>query len=451
MEVRLRERFLVAVTHPSTDTPPLLVAAKYKQKDEVETLIAPGWILDCRDKSGWTVLHYAAVHGWLSTVESLVENGAELDAKLSPPASDPATPLLLAAQRDHTSVMSCLIEAGADITCRGRNGTVMSYALKGGNMDVIRLLAKREVDFNSRSLCDDFPLLEAAKSYQKEVVQFLIDSGVDRNCRCCEGGWTLMHFAARNRWPDVLRQTDSETVEQCAANDRVTTPLHVACEFDMRCLDSIRGFGVPLEWEEFDEMAARAFVEVTELLFEKGFDVNARNSWGATPAHLAYHSLVTRAAVEVETTMKLRVFSCLFGAGADCNIEDDYGKSLFNLFISTEEIELIRLAIENGGYFKKEFQISTHIQQSILRDVCLCTMVLVNKYNKMDLPAVYELCNLVDGKFPSLEKMKINIEGGVAKAIETAVRRDIEEQGYCNIFRISPLSLSLLVVNSILN
>ncbi|KAG8190854.1 hypothetical protein JTE90_028348 [Oedothorax gibbosus] len=441
-------RYPYPAVYPYKDTPPLLVAAKYKQKDEVESLIAPGWILDCRDKSGWTVLHYAAVHGWLSTVKSLVENGAELDAKLSPPASDPATPLLLAAQRDYTSVVSCLIEAGADITCRGRNGTVLSYVLKGGNMDVIRLLAKRGVDFDSRCLCDDFPLLEAAKSYQKEVVQFLIDSGVDKNCKD-KSGWTLMHFAARNRWPDMLRQTDAETAEEISASDSGTTPLHAACEFDLR--SSIRGFGRLFEWEEFDAMAARAFVEVAELLFEKGFDVNARNSWGATPAHLAYHSLVTRAAVEVETTMKLRVFSCLFGEGADCNIEDDYGKSLLDLFISTQEIELIRLLIEKGGYFRKESSIPTNIQQSILRDVCLCTMVLVNKYNKMDLPAVYELRNLVDGKFPSLEKMKISIEGGVVKDIETAVRRDIEEQGYCNIFRISPLSLSLLVVNSILS
>jgi len=84
-----------------------------------------------RDAYEATPLIYAAWYGHAECVSSLLEAGANKEARTSA-AVGGFTPLLAAARADWPECCRLLVSAGADATARGEDGKVRSAACASG-------------------------------------------------------------------------------------------------------------------------------------------------------------------------------------------------------------------------------------------------------------------------------------------------------------------------------
>jgi hypothetical protein len=93
---------------------------------EVERLLASNrHLANCRDRSGGTPLHAAAVHRQAEIVEKLLAAGALANAC----TTDGVTPLHIAVRRGAHAVASALLAGGANANATDRNGfTPLDYA-----------------------------------------------------------------------------------------------------------------------------------------------------------------------------------------------------------------------------------------------------------------------------------------------------------------------------------
>ena len=83
--------------------------------------------IDAVDMRGWTALHYAAEKGDVSEVERLLAAGANVGTRTLSRVMGfvrNSTPLIVATQRNHSTVIRLLVDLGADIDARNDHGYV---------------------------------------------------------------------------------------------------------------------------------------------------------------------------------------------------------------------------------------------------------------------------------------------------------------------------------------
>ncbi|XP_072524917.1 ankyrin repeat domain-containing protein 49 [Salminus brasiliensis] len=85
-------------------------------------------LVNCRDDDSYTPLHRAAYSGHLSVVSALLDAGAELHAR----TVDGWTPLHSASRWGHTAVASCLLRRGAEVNAM-TSGRLTPLQLAAGN------------------------------------------------------------------------------------------------------------------------------------------------------------------------------------------------------------------------------------------------------------------------------------------------------------------------------
>lgn len=100
-------------------------------RDEANTMVA-----------GRTPLMLAAFRGDAAAVRALLERGADVNAR----DKDGDTALMFAAYKGHTEIVSLLLERGANVYARARNGWTAKRAAQSGlHTEVVILLRRAEL------------------------------------------------------------------------------------------------------------------------------------------------------------------------------------------------------------------------------------------------------------------------------------------------------------------
>jgi ankyrin repeat protein len=110
-----------------------------------ELLLNAGASVSERNGGGWTSLMLAASAGNVPIAETLLKNGAEVDARvIGGEQTEGMTALMAASLHGHVGVMRLLIEHGANVQLRAHGGfTALTLAASKGYDECVEVLMKK--------------------------------------------------------------------------------------------------------------------------------------------------------------------------------------------------------------------------------------------------------------------------------------------------------------------
>lgn len=180
---------------------PLIYASWKGLTHLVKSLLQRGADTDAKNAHGYNALHACALRGDHASALLLVRAGADLHH-----AEDwhGATALHMASQVGHILVMRVLVKAGADVDRRGQAGATPLYlATSRGQTDAVEFLL--EAKANPRIPCARYtPLEAAAKLEHVGVVNKLLQHAGIKGCDEATGGRPALVYAAQQQNVEIM-------------------------------------------------------------------------------------------------------------------------------------------------------------------------------------------------------------------------------------------------------
>ena len=267
---------------------PLHLAAFGPDVRLVETLVEAGADLNARDGLGRTPLHLAALAGRSEAIRTLVSHGAAVDARdraftrwdaysdplttvrmemelARPPTleewKEPAqTALHYAAHADKPAAVRTLLSAGADIEATTDSGaTAVHVAANRGSLGALGALIESGAELNARIEMGRTPLHAAAEGFSEGAVHDLLTAGADPHA-VDRNGQTALHLAVRMKTPGRARTGNSEAGAEARAAV-LNRLLRGGCPIDRRDL---------IGWTAHDYARALGRSEAAALLQAHG-------------------------------------------------------------------------------------------------------------------------------------------------------------------------------------
>lgn len=288
-------------------------AAASGHTDIVQLFLNRGWDPNCRDRDGFSAIHYAAEEGHMEIVRLLLEKGADANA-VSPSGT---SPLHCAANGGQISIVSLLLVHGADplmSTCHG--WTALHHAAFLGHSHVVQLL-----------LADD------------RVISSVSQQDND--------GWSVLHLAVHSR--------NQATVDVLIGSPAITELLALVDESGLTA-EGWLDLGSTSGWYEttshlayIKSLCCEAVtglrqavivgnIPMIKLFIRLGHAINNTHSGRKTAL---YHAVTRR---------MLFIMDLLLDGGADPNILPT-GRTAWEDFISNDAV-LLRL--KRAGYQRQD-------------------------------------------------------------------------------------------------
>ena len=149
------------------------------------------------DRTGKTMLHWAAQGGHASVVQILIEHGVNMTA-----TADKKTALLLAAEHGKDAVVQLLAENGAKTEAEDHEGkTALIYAAGKGHAAIVSTLLGKGAEIEAKDPLGRTALKDAASGGHAAIVSTLLENGADIEAKD-QRGKTALDVA---RGPDTKR------------------------------------------------------------------------------------------------------------------------------------------------------------------------------------------------------------------------------------------------------
>ena len=306
---------------------PLMAAAESGNKSVLELLISYGADVNRLDNARWSALMQASFWGHLNCIKILLENGAEINAI----DDEGRNPLLEAIDNSHVEVIDLLLKNGADIYIKDNNGMDgLDLAKRNNNLDVIELLAFKGFELSSRQKdrnvdnkkpkynVTDKKRLEDVRDEKPDNIfteptkRVAVSKILHLDTAACSNDVLMMMGAVTTGDFNSLNSLISTGNDIFICNERGKDLLMIACE--------------------------NGFKEISELLIEKGFDINSsdKNKW--TPLFYATFN------------GHVELVNFLLENGAAYNVQDINGKLPFLL---TDGMNYEKIYAAYQKFFKK--------------------------------------------------------------------------------------------------
>jgi ankyrin repeat protein len=171
----------------------LMEAARRKEAMPALDLVAAGADVNVADKNGWTALMLAAKEGTLAAARAIIRSPRQ--SSLDTLAKETSA-LSLAAERGRHALVRALIEAGAGVRKPEIGGRALQLAAQEEHADVVRTLMEAKAPLGFSGWENEPPLHAAAARGQWQVVEALLDAGLDPDQVDRRGQTALMKAAA---------------------------------------------------------------------------------------------------------------------------------------------------------------------------------------------------------------------------------------------------------------
>ena len=159
---------------------------KYSSKnqlDKVKKFLKNGGDVNLLGEYDSTPLHYACREGHIEIVKLLLKSGADVNRKNRYSTIYPIFDVLASSKvKEFFPIVKLLIDYGANIDVVDSFGnTILHYAVEKKIVKLIKLLIELEYDINYTKRYDrDTPLHYACFQENRKIINFLIESGADR-------------------------------------------------------------------------------------------------------------------------------------------------------------------------------------------------------------------------------------------------------------------------------
>ena len=236
--------------------------SKDENEDEVEEqrFVRPPrlrFALSDAKNDGTSPLSVAAQYGHLTVVQYLLEQGADKEKA----NNNGASPLFLAAQNGHLGVVQKLLEQGANVNKANNVGvSPLWIAAYYGHLVVVQFLLEQGADKDKTRSDGSSPLWIAALQGHLGVVQYLLEHGADKN-KAKNDNTTSISIAAQNGHLAVVQYLLEQGVDKDKADNDGYSPLFVA--------------------------AQEGHLPVVQYLLEQGADKDKTNNNGLSPLFIA--------------------------------------------------------------------------------------------------------------------------------------------------------------------
>lgn len=310
----------------------LFTAVGVDNPDMVKFLLDNGVDINARAHEGQegNILHMAAMAGKFKSIKTLVEHGADINAKMKGSAEyTNTTPLHLAVQifgvhsyvapKNLLATTKAVVESGGDVNAKGghngdlsplmsavrmgtpevvnyliekgakidgsENSSPLFYAMEHGRTDMVKLLIEKGANFKGAE--DDYPFLFfAIDEGNSELAKFLLTRGADKNQQY-EGKTPLSAaITSRNeRYEgsfEVVKVLLEGGADVKARDKNGQTPLHTALQVAPIMQENLKDY----DKQKVEKEIKRSY-EIAKLLIEKGVDVNAKDNDGKAPLFYA--------------------------------------------------------------------------------------------------------------------------------------------------------------------
>ncbi|KAF9761301.1 hypothetical protein IL306_003869, partial [Fusarium sp. DS 682] len=270
--------------------------------------------MDALDNTGKHLVHLAAVSGHMKVVKQLI-NAFNADVNCRDDRGE--TPLHLVVRECKGVSIKALVKLKANLEARNHDGeTSLMMACQVGNIEAVKQLLSLGADRDTMTNIYGTPILyEAAVNGHRRVVRYLLNKGIDKECRD-KAGETPLHGAARNGNKRIVELLLNAGAEKERRNEDGETPLHHAATWGSSA--------------------------AAQVLVLAGADKNATDNTGMTPLHhaalytvrnyvggakLDKFGRITDMTGDIAILGHERIVRFLLEAGADRQIVDKFGRT----------------------------------------------------------------------------------------------------------------------------
>ncbi|XP_056001108.1 uncharacterized protein LOC130048432 isoform X2 [Ostrea edulis] len=295
-------------------------------------------------------LTVASEGGHESIVKELLKAGADVNIQ----NIDGDTPLIAACRRGHFSIVEDLVNAGADVNLKGRRwitreiadfrhfiiveklqyiygNTPLIAACKGGHVNIVEKMVKAGADCNLESRQTHTPLIAACEKGHLNIVEELVNAGADVNLQSRQGHTPLI-AACEIGHLSIVEELVKAGADGNLESGQGHTPLIAACE--------------------------RGHLSIVEELVKSGADVNLHTTSVNTPliaackgGHVSIVEELVKSGADVNQ-QDIHGYTQLIAAckGGHMNIVEELVKAGANVNLQDNDSNTPLIAACKGGH-----------------------------------------------------------------------------------------------------
>ncbi|QRY19010.1 ORF-140 [Teiidae poxvirus 1] len=200
---------------------PLHCAVSRNNSSIVTAILDHGADINIFSDDTETALHKAVLFDSEEMVKLLISYGADIDSCDSPSS---LTPLQYAIMYSNDKLTRILLEEGADPDCTCADNYPIIDAIRINDTDVVRLLLEYRVDLNIHDPENGLPIVMAIKYANIEIIELLLEHSTRMDLSDKE----LLHTAVSYHKPKVVQLLLDHKIDINAKDKNGNTALHLS-------------------------------------------------------------------------------------------------------------------------------------------------------------------------------------------------------------------------------